>query len=138
MGCTDTKCEIADFYRFFFPRDSKGDESASDASAAELGLANVGGVFVVLALGCVAALLMAILEFVWNIRKIAVEEEVNFCLRAKKIGTNHVWIADNSQGSSCQGTQIRSRVQRDHETREKEEEQQQKLSGKRCFEHAAR
>lgn len=54
----------------------KEDHSTSDASAAELGLANVGGVFVVLALGCAFGFIMAVLEFVWNIRKIAVEEEV--------------------------------------------------------------
>ncbi|XP_040172149.1 glutamate receptor ionotropic, kainate 2-like [Anopheles arabiensis] len=42
----------------------------------ELGIGNVGGVFVVLALGCFCAFLIGILEFLWNVRKVAVEEKV--------------------------------------------------------------
>lgn len=41
-----------------------------------MGLANVGGVFVVLIAGTLAAFLMAILELLWNCRKIAVAEKV--------------------------------------------------------------
>lgn len=43
-------------------------------SAAELGLANVGGVFVVLILGSSVALLIALGEFAWKSRKLALEE----------------------------------------------------------------
>lgn len=49
--------------------------SASDG-AAELGIGNVGGVFVVLICGCSAACLLGIIEFLWNIKAIAIEERV--------------------------------------------------------------
>ncbi|XP_001655464.2 glutamate receptor ionotropic, kainate 2 [Aedes aegypti] len=55
------------------------DEQATTAagdSAAELGIDNVGGVFVVLAFGCFCAFILGILEFLWNVRKVAVEEKV--------------------------------------------------------------
>jgi hypothetical protein len=39
-------------------------------------LANVGGVFLVLGFGCLFALIVAIIEFLWNVKKIAVEEKV--------------------------------------------------------------
>ncbi|CAH1400969.1 unnamed protein product [Nezara viridula] len=53
----------------------KPDEDA--ASSSELGIANVGGVFLVLLVGCVAAFFVAILEFLWNVRKVAVEEKIS-------------------------------------------------------------
>lgn len=43
----------------------------------ELGFAKIGGVFIVLVLGCFIAFLFSILEFLWNIRKVAIEEEVS-------------------------------------------------------------
>ncbi|KAK6631710.1 hypothetical protein RUM43_013774 [Polyplax serrata] len=55
----------------------KDDHAHAAASQAELGLANVGGVFVVLVLGCTAGFFMAVMEFLWNIRKIAVEEQIS-------------------------------------------------------------
>ncbi|XP_043279377.1 glutamate receptor ionotropic, kainate 2-like [Venturia canescens] len=52
-------------------------EGPSDAGdSGELGMANVGGVFLVLLFGCVFSFIMAIFEYVWNIKKIAVEEKV--------------------------------------------------------------
>ncbi|XP_050429052.1 glutamate receptor ionotropic, kainate 2-like isoform X4 [Adelges cooleyi] len=42
----------------------------------ELGLPKIGGVFVVLILGCLIAFLISILEFLWNIRKVAIEEGI--------------------------------------------------------------
>lgn len=42
----------------------------------ELGFTKIGGVFVVLVLGCLIAFMFSILEFLWNIRKVAIEEEV--------------------------------------------------------------
>ncbi|KAK7863966.1 hypothetical protein R5R35_000081 [Gryllus longicercus] len=50
------------------------DSAASDSP--DLDLTNVGGVFLVLVFGCIAAFLVAILEFLWNCRKIAVEEKM--------------------------------------------------------------
>jgi hypothetical protein len=38
---------------------------------------NVGGVFVVLGFGCLFALIVAVLEFLWNVKKVAVEQKVS-------------------------------------------------------------
>lgn len=54
------------------------DEASKTSSAAnELGLANVGGVFVVLMGGMGVACVIAVCEFVWKSRKVAVEERVS-------------------------------------------------------------
>ncbi|KAM0731072.1 Glutamate receptor ionotropic, kainate 2 [Formica fusca] len=52
------------------------DVADKSASTSELGLANVGGVFLVLMCGCVFALIIAIFEFLWNIREVAVREKI--------------------------------------------------------------
>ena len=39
-------------------------------------MANVGGVFLVLLFGTVGAIIMGIFEFIWNVKKVAVEEKV--------------------------------------------------------------
>lgn len=46
------------------------------AAGPELGLANVGGVFVVLIGGMFGACIVGILEFIWNTRQVAVDERV--------------------------------------------------------------
>lgn len=66
----------------------KKDESDKEANSIELGLANVGGVFLVLMLGCAASLVIAIFEFLWNIRKVAVEEKVTLPLPSARHSTN--------------------------------------------------
>ncbi|CAB3386125.1 Hypothetical predicted protein [Cloeon dipterum] len=54
-------------------------QSVAVASAGpELGMSNVGGVFVVLIGGMMGSLIVAILEFLWNTRKVAVEERASF------------------------------------------------------------
>ncbi|XP_053977682.1 glutamate receptor ionotropic, kainate 2-like isoform X1 [Hylaeus volcanicus] len=53
---------------------SKGD--VEPANSSELGLANVGGVFLVLLFGCCGSFVIAICEFLWNVRKVAVTEKV--------------------------------------------------------------
>ncbi|XP_033212072.1 glutamate receptor ionotropic, kainate 2 isoform X2 [Belonocnema kinseyi] len=55
----------------------KDDVSKSSSAANELGLANVGGVFVVLMGGMGVACVIAVCEFVWKSRKVAVEERVS-------------------------------------------------------------
>jgi len=55
----------------------KKDEAEKSVSTSELGLASVGGVFFVLLCGCGASFFIAICEFLWNIRKVAVTEKVN-------------------------------------------------------------
>lgn len=56
---------------------SQDDTSKSSSTANELGLANVGGVFVVLMGGMGVACVIAVCEFVWKSRKVAVEERVS-------------------------------------------------------------
>ncbi|XP_014247018.1 glutamate receptor ionotropic, kainate 2-like isoform X3 [Cimex lectularius] len=56
------------------------DETLKTSSAAnELSLANVGGVFVVLMGGMGVACVIAVCEFVWKSRKVAVEERTPLC-----------------------------------------------------------
>ncbi|KAI5699759.1 hypothetical protein M8J75_008315 [Diaphorina citri] len=55
----------------------RDDTSKSSSAANELGLANVGGVFVVLMGGMGFACVIAVCEFIWKSRKVAVEERVN-------------------------------------------------------------
>ncbi|XP_039289562.1 glutamate receptor ionotropic, kainate 2 isoform X1 [Nilaparvata lugens] len=58
----------------------RDDTSKSSSAANELGLANVGGVFVVLMGGMGVACVIAVCEFVWKSRKVAVEErESSLC-----------------------------------------------------------
>ncbi|OIC88693.1 hypothetical protein A7M48_20535 [Acinetobacter baumannii] len=54
--------------------------SKSSAAANERGLANVGGVFVVLMGGMGVACVIAVCEFVWKSRKVAVEERLSAIL----------------------------------------------------------
>lgn len=55
-------------------------ESSAGGDTPELGLDNVGGVFLVLAAGLLVAIIVGILDFLWNIRSIAIEEKVrNYC-----------------------------------------------------------
>lgn len=46
--------------------------------SAELDVNEVGGMFVILIFGCLLGFLFCLLEFLWNIRKVAVEEKVTF------------------------------------------------------------
>jgi hypothetical protein len=50
--------------------------------------ANVGGVFLVLGFGCLFALIVAIIEFLWNVKKIAVEEKVSVAGAGKVIAVS--------------------------------------------------
>ena len=69
-------------------------ESAK-ADSNELGLDNVGGVFVVLIAGTLAAFLMAILELLWNCRKIAVEEKVSTNYKEHTKASNRPYMKSN-------------------------------------------
>lgn len=51
--------------------------ATKSSGAAELGLDNVGGVFVVLIGGMVMAAFMAVCEFMWNARELATDENVS-------------------------------------------------------------
>ncbi|XP_067000651.2 glutamate receptor ionotropic, kainate 2 [Anabrus simplex] len=55
------------------------DDEAKDEpeDSNKLGLSNVGGVFLVLFFGCLASFIVAVLEMLWNCRKIAVQEKIS-------------------------------------------------------------
>ncbi|CAH1636486.1 unnamed protein product [Spodoptera littoralis] len=55
----------------------RDETSKSSSTANELGLANVGGVFVVLMGGMGVACVIAVCEFVWKSRKVAVDERMS-------------------------------------------------------------
>lgn len=52
-------------------------DSAEPANSSELGIANVGGVFLVLIFGCCGSFVIGVCEFLWNVRKVAVKEKVS-------------------------------------------------------------
>lgn len=55
---------------------------SSGGDTPELDLENVGGVFLVLGIGLLTAILIGICEFLWNIKAVAIEEKVfliNYC-----------------------------------------------------------
>ncbi|CAG0878614.1 unnamed protein product [Darwinula stevensoni] len=58
--------------------------SKGSGAANELGLANVGGVFVVLMGGMGIACIIAVCEFVWKSRKLAIEERASLCQEMAK------------------------------------------------------
>lgn len=64
-------------------------------SSSELGLANVGGVFLVLLIGCCGSFIIAVFEFLWNVRKVAVKEKVSFPppLSFSSAPLSHPWIS---------------------------------------------
>ena len=47
-----------------------------DANSGQLGLANLGGVFIVLMGGVILSCLLAVAEFMWEARKIVKDKEV--------------------------------------------------------------
>lgn len=50
-------------------------DSTAPASG-ELTMAHVGGIFLVLFIGCAFAAVLAVFEFIWNVRRVAVDEKV--------------------------------------------------------------
>ena len=67
FGIPDTKCEKQDEHK---------------DSANELSFENVGGVFVVLAVGLALASLIAIFEFTWKAKQTSHEQVINTKFRA--------------------------------------------------------
>ncbi|XP_018570639.1 glutamate receptor ionotropic, kainate 1-like isoform X2 [Anoplophora glabripennis] len=67
-------------------------EEKSDS--AELALANVGGVFFVLGVGIAIAVMLAIFEFLWNVRSVSVEEHLTYweALKVELKFACNVWI----------------------------------------------
>lgn len=50
--------------------------SAESADTPELGIENVGGVFLVLGLGLLSSILIGLVEFLWNVKAVAIDEKV--------------------------------------------------------------
>lgn len=55
--------------------DCEADEK-EQTDTPELGMDNVGGVFLVLAIGIVLSIFIGILEFIWSIRRTSIDERV--------------------------------------------------------------
>ncbi|KAG8191844.1 hypothetical protein JTE90_022833, partial [Oedothorax gibbosus] len=55
------------------------DDATGSSSASELGLANVGGVFLVLICGVFVGCIIVVFEFVWKARKVPKEERDSIC-----------------------------------------------------------
>lgn len=53
---------------------SAGEKEASDTP--ELDMENVGGVFLVLGVGLLLAIFIGILEFIWSVRRVSIDEKV--------------------------------------------------------------
>ncbi|XP_071042115.1 glutamate receptor ionotropic, kainate 2-like [Parasteatoda tepidariorum] len=55
------------------------DDATGSSSASELGLANVGGVFLVLICGVSVGCIIVVFEFIWKARKVVSEERESIC-----------------------------------------------------------
>ncbi|KAF2904860.1 hypothetical protein ILUMI_01331 [Ignelater luminosus] len=58
--------------------ESTCEEEDSSPSDGSLTLGNVGGVFLVLGIGLVVSFLISVVEFLWNVRNISVEEHISY------------------------------------------------------------
>ncbi|XP_077295114.1 glutamate receptor ionotropic, kainate 2-like isoform X1 [Arctopsyche grandis] len=69
------------------------DDKGGDDGAAELGIDNVGGVFVVLGFGCFIALILGVCEFLWNVRQVAVEDKISMgeAFKTELLFAANVW-----------------------------------------------
>lgn len=70
--------ETLSLYIYLENRTGNCDEGVhGDSDTPELGMDNVGGVFLVLAAGLVLAIFIGILEFLWNVRKVSIDLKVS-------------------------------------------------------------
>lgn len=51
-------------------------DSGDAGDTPELGMDNVGGVFLVLGAGLIVGIIVGVIDFLWNIRQIAIDEQV--------------------------------------------------------------
>ncbi|XP_050461364.1 glutamate receptor ionotropic, kainate 2 isoform X3 [Cataglyphis hispanica] len=85
--------------------------SKSSSAANELGLANVGGVFVVLMGGMGVACVIAVCEFVWKSRKVAIEERKSVC---SEMASELRYALDCGNGNKKPSRKVLCRRQRQH------------------------
>lgn len=84
MGRVESKKSLSGKFAFQLMGDNvhgkivslKDELEEAGESSNELALSNVGGVFLVLGIGVAVAFILAILEFLWNVRNVSVEEHV--------------------------------------------------------------
>lgn len=89
----------------YCPREKTEEE---EADSDKLGLANVGGVFVVLFVGLFLSIFIGVMEFLWNVKKVSIDEKViqnsSYKIKAStKAGDDHhfnpiefLFILDNT------------------------------------------
>jgi hypothetical protein len=63
-------------------------KDSDEGPSNKLALQNVGGVFLVLGVGIALAYVVAIFEFLWNVRNVSVEEHVMLILVVRTNGQN--------------------------------------------------
>jgi len=71
------------------------DDSAGSGAASELGLPNVGGVFVVLIAGCVMAIFISLLELCWHVGQMTKDKKVRNQSLPNKSKINQFAINDS-------------------------------------------
>lgn len=52
-------------------------EIETNVDTPELDMGNVGGIFIVLLIGFIVSILVGVLEFLWNVRKVSISEKVS-------------------------------------------------------------
>ncbi|XP_033155352.1 glutamate receptor ionotropic, kainate 1 isoform X6 [Drosophila mauritiana] len=93
----------------------KSDEDGGDTP--ELGLENVGGVFLVLGLGLFAAMVLGCTEFLWNVKSVAIEEKISLkeAFKSEALFAARIWITtkpvhtSSGSGSSTSSSSSSSR-----------------------------
>lgn len=60
----------------------------NESDGTELSIEELAGVFLVLGIGIVVSFVLGIIEFLWNVQEVAVEERVTMCRLQKKKITN--------------------------------------------------
>ncbi|CAH0555475.1 unnamed protein product [Brassicogethes aeneus] len=80
-------------------KDKRDEPSCDDingggGNSSELALANVGGVFLVLVIGVAIAIVLAIMEFLWNVRNLSVQEHMSYweALKVEVIFACNIWV----------------------------------------------
>lgn len=92
-------------------------ETAASSDTAELDIESVGGVFLVLGLGLVCAFCIGLVEFLWNVKTVAVDEKVDCCFHVSyKFLRIYSFLSAYPYGGSKSGNFIRPTILDIHQT----------------------